>query len=63
MAHRVAPATESDLDDVWYYVAKEASILLIVWWMSSRNAFTYWPYFRIWDNLELSLERDAAVSL
>jgi plasmid stabilization system protein ParE len=23
MAHRVAPAAEQDLDDIWYYVAKE----------------------------------------
>jgi len=23
MAHRVAPAAERDLDDIWYYVAKE----------------------------------------
>jgi toxin ParE1/3/4 len=24
MAHRVAPAAERDLDEIWYYVAKES---------------------------------------
>ncbi|MDR3717210.1 MAG: type II toxin-antitoxin system RelE/ParE family toxin [Bryobacteraceae bacterium] len=24
MAHRVAPQAESDLDDIWFYVAKES---------------------------------------
>jgi toxin ParE1/3/4 len=25
MAHRVAPAAERDLDEIWYYVAKESA--------------------------------------
>jgi toxin ParE1/3/4 len=25
MAHRLAPQAERDLDDIWYYVAKESS--------------------------------------
>jgi toxin ParE1/3/4 len=25
MSHRVAPLAERDLDDIWYYVAREAS--------------------------------------
>jgi len=24
MAHRVAPEAEAELDDVWYYIAKES---------------------------------------
>jgi toxin ParE1/3/4 len=27
MAHRVAPTAESDLDDIWYFVAKESGSL------------------------------------
>jgi toxin ParE1/3/4 len=27
MAHRVAPAAERDLDEIWYYVAKESGSL------------------------------------
>ena len=27
MAHRRAPSADSDLDDIWYYVAKESSSL------------------------------------
>lgn len=27
MSHRVAPAAERDLDDIWYYVAKESASL------------------------------------
>jgi toxin ParE1/3/4 len=29
MAHRVAPCAESDLDDIWLYVAKESSSIEI----------------------------------
>jgi plasmid stabilization system protein ParE len=29
MAHRVAPAAERDLDDIWYYVAKESGSIEI----------------------------------
>jgi len=29
MAHRVAPRAEADLDDIWYYVAKESSSIEI----------------------------------
>jgi plasmid stabilization system protein ParE len=29
MAHRVAPRAEADLDDIWYYVAKESGSLEI----------------------------------
>lgn len=29
MAHRVAPQAESDLDDIWYYVAKESGSIEI----------------------------------
>jgi toxin ParE1/3/4 len=29
MPHRVAPRAESDLDDIWYYVAKESSSIEI----------------------------------
>jgi len=29
MAHRVAPRAESDLDDIWYYVAKESGSIEI----------------------------------
>lgn len=25
MAHRLAPAAEAELDDIWYYIAKESS--------------------------------------
>jgi len=25
MAHRVSPQAEADLDDIWYYVAKEST--------------------------------------
>ena len=25
MAHRLAPEAETDLDDIWYYIAKESS--------------------------------------
>jgi toxin ParE1/3/4 len=25
MAHRLAPAAEAELDDIWYYIAKETS--------------------------------------
>ncbi len=27
MAHRLAPSAEGDLDDIWYYVAKESGSL------------------------------------
>jgi toxin ParE1/3/4 len=27
MAHRLAPRAEADLDDIWYYVAKESGSL------------------------------------
>jgi len=27
VSHRIAPAAERDLDDVWYYVAKESASL------------------------------------
>jgi plasmid stabilization system protein ParE len=29
MAHRVSPAAEHDLDDIWYYVAKESGSIEI----------------------------------
>lgn len=29
MAHRVAPLAESDLDDIWYYVARESGSIEI----------------------------------
>jgi toxin ParE1/3/4 len=29
MAHRIAPRAESDLDDIWYYVAKESGSIEI----------------------------------
>ena len=29
MAHRVAPRAETDLDDIWYYVAKESGSIEI----------------------------------
>jgi|SRR5271165_4996935 len=29
MAHRVAPRAERDLDDIWYYVAKESGSVKI----------------------------------
>ncbi len=29
MAHRLAPQAEADLDDIWYYVAKESSSIEI----------------------------------
>jgi toxin ParE1/3/4 len=29
MAHRLAPEAESDLDDIWYYVANESSSVKI----------------------------------
>lgn len=29
MAHRVAPAVERDLDEIWYYVAKESGSIEI----------------------------------
>jgi toxin ParE1/3/4 len=29
MAHRVAPRAEADLDDIWYYVAKESGSIEI----------------------------------
>ncbi len=29
MAHRVAPQAERDLDDIWYYVAKESGSIEI----------------------------------
>jgi len=29
MAHRVAPRAESDLDDIWYYVARESGSIEI----------------------------------
>jgi toxin ParE1/3/4 len=29
MAHRLAPQAESDLDDIWYYVAQESANLEI----------------------------------
>ena len=29
MAHRIAPRAETDLDDIWYYVAKESGSLEI----------------------------------
>ncbi len=29
MAHRVAPPAESDLDDIWFYVAKESASIEI----------------------------------
>lgn len=29
MAHRVTPQAERDLDDVWYYVAKESASIEI----------------------------------
>jgi toxin ParE1/3/4 len=29
MAHRVAPRAESDLDDIWFYVAKESASIEI----------------------------------
>ena len=29
MAHRVAPSAERDLDDIWYYVAKESASVQI----------------------------------
>jgi toxin ParE1/3/4 len=27
MAHRIAPGVDADLDDIWYYVAKESASL------------------------------------
>jgi plasmid stabilization system protein ParE len=29
MAHRVAPQAEAELDDIWYYVAKESGSIAI----------------------------------
>jgi hypothetical protein len=29
MAHRVAPQAEAELDDIWYYVAKESGSIEI----------------------------------
>ena len=29
MAHRLAPRAETDLDDIWYYVAKESGSIEI----------------------------------
>jgi toxin ParE1/3/4 len=29
MAHRLAPEAETDLDDIWYYIAKESSSIEI----------------------------------
>ena len=29
MAHRVAPRAEADLDEIWYYVAKESGSIKI----------------------------------
>jgi toxin ParE1/3/4 len=29
MAHRVAPETESDLDEIWYYIASESASAVI----------------------------------
>ena len=29
MAHRVAPGVDADLDDIWYYVAKESASIEI----------------------------------
>jgi len=29
MAHRLAPAAEAELDDIWYYIARESSSIEI----------------------------------
>jgi toxin ParE1/3/4 len=29
MAHRLAPEAEADLDDIWYYIAKESNSIQI----------------------------------
>ncbi|HEV3317804.1 MAG TPA: type II toxin-antitoxin system RelE/ParE family toxin [Candidatus Angelobacter sp.] len=29
MAHRLAPEAETDLDDIWYYIAKESNSIQI----------------------------------
>jgi plasmid stabilization system protein ParE len=29
MAHRLSPTAEADLDDIWYYVAKESGSIEI----------------------------------
>ena len=47
MAHRVAPRAEADLDDIWFYVAKESGSIEIA---------TVWSAFDKWiadfDDLE-----------
>jgi len=51
MAHRVAPRAEADLDDIWYYVAKESGSIEIANRLidSITGRFSCLPAFPISD--------------
>jgi hypothetical protein len=44
MAHRVAPQAEAELDDIWYYVAKESGSIAIAdrWQRETPNFGANW---------------------
>jgi hypothetical protein len=45
MAHRIAPSAETDLDDIWLYVAKESGSIEI----ANRLIDTHHgPFLRAW---------------
>jgi len=51
MAHRVAPEAEAELDNIWYYVAKDSGSIEIADRLidSIPRASTFWPVFRTSD--------------
>jgi len=51
MAHRVAPEAEAELDNIWYYVAKDNGSIEIADRLidSIPRASTFWPVFRTSD--------------